>query len=159
VNQFLGLFWLNFIGDCMITRYSLLFSLLVATFASAVDPKETKLQQEETLHQGVWQVTSFTRNGKETAKQTVDSIERMVDGKHVVWKRELNPEINPKTLDVSPDGGTMKGEKLLGIYKLEGDILTICMAPKGKDRPAKFEAIPGTDDTLMVFKKKTKPQN
>jgi hypothetical protein len=33
------------------------------------------------------------------------------------------------------------------------------MAPKGKDRPAKFEAIAGTDETLMVFKKKPKPQN
>jgi uncharacterized protein (TIGR03067 family) len=153
----------------MITRYSILFTLFFATFASAVDPKETKLQEEEAIHQGIWQVTSFMRNGKETAKETVDSIERLVDGKHVVWKRdgkrfagttvELNPEVNPKTLDVSPDGGTMKGEKLLGIYKLEGDILTICMAPKGKDRPAKFEAIPGTDDTLMIFKKKTKPQD
>ena len=64
----------------MITRYSGLLALFFATFAFAVDPKETKLQQEEALHQGIWQVTSFMRNGKETAKEIVDSIERMVDG-------------------------------------------------------------------------------
>jgi hypothetical protein len=72
----------------MITRYSILFTLFFATFASAVDPKESKLQEEEAIHQGIWQVTSFMRNGKETAKETVDSIERLVDGKHVVWKRD-----------------------------------------------------------------------
>lgn len=154
----------------MITRCSVLFALFFAAFTFAVDLKEEKLKEEEkALHQGVWQVTSFTRNGKETAKEIVDSIERMVDGKHVVWKRngkrfagttvELDPVASPKTMDVSPDGGNMKGEKLLGIYKLEGDILFICMAPKGKDRPTKFEAIEGTDETLMVFKKKPKSKS
>ncbi len=152
----------------MITRYSVLFALFFAALAAAADPKE-EILKEEALHQGTWQVTSFSRNGKETAKEIVDSIERVVDGKHVFWKRdgkrfagttvELNPEANPKTLDVSSDGGTMKGEKLLGIYKLEGDCLTVCMAPKGKDRPSKFEANPGTDETLMVFKKKAKTKD
>lgn len=153
----------------MITRYSVLSALLFATFAIAVDLKEEKIIEEESLQQGVWQVVSFTRNGKETAKAIVDSIERMVDGKHVVWKRdgkrfagttvELNPDSNPKSLDVSPDGGPMKGEKLLGIYKIDGDMLTICMASKGKTRPTKFEAILNTDETLMVFKKKTEPKS
>ncbi len=153
----------------MITRCLAFSALLFASFASAIDPKEQKIKEEESLHQGTWQVTSFKRNGKETAKEIVDSIERMVEGKHVVWKRdgkrfagttvELNPDANPKTIDVSPDGGPMRGEKLLGIYKLDGDTLTICMAPKGKDRPAKFEAIPGTDETLMVFRKKIKAKD
>ena len=63
----------------------------------------------------------------------------------MVWKRdgksfagtriELDPSRDPRAIDVIPDGGKDRGERVLGIYKLEDDRLTICMAAPGKPRP------------------------
>jgi uncharacterized protein (TIGR03067 family) len=79
----------------------------------------------------------------------------------VVWKRdgksfagtriELDPSRDPKAIDVIPDGGKDRGERVLGIYKLEGDRLTICMAAPGKPRPKEFKADKGSGCTLRTF--------
>jgi uncharacterized protein (TIGR03067 family) len=44
---------------------------------------------------------------------------------------------------------------VLGIFKIEGDKLTICKAYPGKERPTKFEGTTGTEDYhyLMVFRR------
>ena len=66
------------------------------------------------------------------------SIKRIVTDDHVVWERNgkrfagtkivLDATRTPATIDVIPDGGRNRGEHILGIYKFDGDTLTICMA-------------------------------
>lgn len=121
------------------------------------------LKKELEAHQGVWQTTSYRIGENETPKEIVDSIVREVKGDHVVWKRdgksfagtkmEIDPSKTPATIDLIPDGGPHKGEKVLGIYKLEKDRLTLCVAPRGKPRPENWEAPKGSGISLMEFKK------
>ena len=57
-----------------------------------------------------------------------------------------------------PAGGKDRGERVLGIYKLEGDRLTICRAAPGKPRPSEFKAEKGSGcpyhPTIYIFQKK-----
>jgi uncharacterized protein (TIGR03067 family) len=142
-------------------------ALLAALLVSADDPKAEALRREVARHQGAWAVTSFVREGKASPKELVDSIVRVVEGDHVVWKRDgksfagttvaLDPSKDPATIDVTPDGGPSRGERVLGIYQLDGDALTICMADPGRDRPRAFEAPEGSKQTLMTFRRDRKP--
>jgi hypothetical protein len=42
-----------------------------------------------------------------------------------------------------------------GIYKIDGDTLTMCLSPTG-ERPAKFESTAGGQTILMTFKRMKK---
>lgn len=138
--------------------------LLTALLISAGDPKADSLKREVERHQGTWAITSFIRAGKESPKELVDSIVRVVEGDHVVWKRlgksfagttvELDPSKTPQTIDVLPDGGRARGERVLGIYQLDGATLVICMADPGKERPKTFEAPAGSKLTLFRCRRK-----
>ena len=120
-------------------------------------------QEELARHQGTWAVTAFVRDGEETPKEIATSIIRIVDGDHVTWKREgksfagtsliLDPSTDPRSLDVIPDGGPWKDQRVLGIYKREGEILTICMAAPTMPRPRAFTARSGSGWTLMTFRR------
>jgi uncharacterized protein (TIGR03067 family) len=125
--------------------------------------REGERERERERHQGTWRVTSFVSDGAEAPPEVAGKMSRVVEGDHVVWKRdgnsfagttvELDPARDPKALDVIPDGGKLKGKRVLGIYKLDGDTLTICMAAPDQDRPTVFEAGKGSQRTLMTFKR------
>lgn len=134
--------------------------LALALAAQTPEPSP-EAKAELAKHQGVWRSVSFRREGKETAEAVVRSITREVEGDRVVWRRDgksfsgstivLDPKADPKTIDVHADGGPGRDKVVRGLYKLEGDRLTLCTADPDQPRPAAFRAEPGDRWTLMVF--------
>lgn len=134
------------------------FGLLVTTLG-AQEPARQELNKQ----QGTWVTVSFRHDGQERPGEVVRTITRTVDGDHVVWKRDgksfagttiaLDPGQSPRAIDVSPDGGPTRGKWVLGIYKIENDTLTICMAGPDQPRPRDFKAEKGSKLTLMVLKR------
>jgi uncharacterized protein (TIGR03067 family) len=118
---------------------------------------------ERARHQGIWVATSSIRDGEPAPAEVVASIRRVVEGDHVVWKRdgknfagtrfEIDPTKTPRTIDLIPDGGPNRDKRVLGIYKLDGDDLTICIADLDRPRPSSFEAKPRSKQTLQTFKR------
>src|SRR5262249_16804926 len=137
--------------------------LLLVAFPTGDDPQAPAVARELERHQGTWRVVSFTRDGQETPAEIARTIVRIVESDHVVWKRDgksfagtkivLDPSADPKAIDVLPDGGPAFGKHVLGIYKQDGDELTVCMADADQPRPTKFEADKGSGLTLMTFKR------
>jgi uncharacterized protein (TIGR03067 family) len=104
---------------------------------------------------------SFRRDGQDTPQEIVRTITRTVEGEHVVWKRDgksfagtalvLDPGQDPKAIDVIADGGPSRGKRVLGIYKIDSNQLTLCMADPDQPRPREFKAEKGSGHTLMVL--------
>ena len=69
----------------------------------------------------------------------------------------LDPEPDPKSIDVIADGGPVPRQARAGHLPLENDRLTICMADADQPRPKDFKAEKGSRQTLMMFTRE-KPQ-
>jgi uncharacterized protein (TIGR03067 family) len=139
-----------------------MFALLFISSLSQAPPTEHDLAtQALAAQQGTWFAVSFRRDGQETPAAIVRTIQRTVEKDHVTWKRDgksfagttivLDPKQAPAAIDVLPDGGPSRGKRVLGIYRLEGNRLTICMADPDRPRPREFAAEKGSKQTLMVF--------
>ena len=143
-----------------LTCFSALVFLTIALRAIVL-ANEPPAKDELKQHQGTWAVTSSIYDGRPAPEAIFRSIQRVVDGNHVYWTRdgkrfagttiELDPAASPKAIDVIPDGGPNRGERVLGIYKLDGDGLTICVAEPRRPRPKDFQAGKGSRQTLRVF--------
>lgn len=109
--------------------------------------------------EGTWQVVSLHVNGKEAAKdsllddQPVKVSQWTFTGNKLVIRAgqktveadcSLDPSREPKRIDLNlffKEGNLELQAKTLGIYKVEGDTLTVCLADGGniEARPLKFD--------------------
>jgi uncharacterized protein (TIGR03067 family) len=107
--------------------------------------------------EGEWTVAQLVMDG-------IPLAEGMLGwGKRVVKNGEVKVTMGPQTVlhvrSAVERPGLLNyvhvkgGATQLGIYKLEGNTLTTCMAKAGAPRPEKFESPKGSGITLGVWKK------
>jgi len=124
-------------------------------------PEKDAPKKEALTIVGEWDGEKAVRGGKE--RPVPDGgikVTFMADGKMLFKEGNKDEETgsykvdakkNPGEIDISPpkEDGTLKG-----IFKIEGDTLTICLADKdAAERPTKFESPEGTNVMLVTLKR------
>jgi uncharacterized protein (TIGR03067 family) len=136
---------------------SLMFVLATPSLLAADSGNDVR--NELKALEGKWKTVAVEANGTAFPKDAIPDFAFIIaaDGKATGQSPQeeyqatitVDPKKNPKTIDNLHESGAQKGKKQYGIYKLEGDKLTVCMTRPGVaegDRPKDF----GTKDAANV---------
>lgn len=110
--------------------------------------------------EGTWQLRSAMRDGQMTPDDAVQQVRVVIHGaRHSVFfgsevvAHEIPFTVDPTTEPLSTTDTLPDGRHIRGIYRLEGDTLTSCVAEPDMERPSAFEAPTGSGHTLRVFRR------
>lgn len=133
-----------------------MIALLLTIVAAAPLPKGADQKPDQL--DGEWTLVSMVRDGEalpeaqgKRYRLTVRDDKWMVEvgaATRVAFTLSLDSPPCPKSIDLTSPGGA---SVLRGVYKLDGETLTTCLAGTGLDRPAGFKTGQGT--TLAVWKR------
>ena len=107
--------------------------------------------------QGVWNVSSLEVDGQKMPEHMLANGKIVIQGSRFtstgmgpVYEGmvTLDASSNPRHIDMTFDAGPEKGNTNLGIYKLDGDTWTLCLAMRGSVRPSKFATTNGSGFAL-----------
>jgi uncharacterized protein (TIGR03067 family) len=116
-----------------------------------------------TEFEGDWQMLSGVMNGVAMDASTVKWVKRVtrgnqttiVAGPQTMLKVEFtfDPSTSPPSMDYLNLHGSTKGQSQRGIYRLDGDVLTVCVGAPGAARPAEFTSVTGDGRTLTSWQR------
>jgi uncharacterized protein (TIGR03067 family) len=125
----------------------------------AADAPDDAVKKEQGKLQGTWSPVAQEVNGERLEKDKLKKHTLIFDGDKLTIKEEaksrehsfkLDPSKAPKTIDITDKQGDATGH---GIYKLEGDTLTIAIAKPQFDRPAEFTTKKDSSHVMIVLKR------
>lgn len=119
--------------------------------------------------QGEWEVVKLEQEGNDLADFVKNKTPTFAfEGTAYEFKMEglkaeagefkLDPKAKVPAVDYKITAGEHKGKTQLGIYRLDGDTLTICLAEEGAEkRPAAFKTVDdGPEYVMFTLKRKKK---
>jgi uncharacterized protein (TIGR03067 family) len=129
-------------------RRTVLLAALAATasacvFVSGLRADDAKVTGDLKKMQGTW----VTTGGDPGAKWVIDgdTLKATVNETEYVCSIKLDPKAEPlPTIDLLVKDGLddLKGKTSLGVYKIDGDKLTVCVThPGAETRPTELKAV------------------
>lgn len=135
---------------------AVLVVLVVGSFATAGGNAGKQAQQQL---QGEWKIVKAEAGGKSAPEEKISETKVFIAKNKLTFQRgerkedvvfTLDPSKQPHHIDISPPG---KEKKVEGIYKLEGDVLTISFTRGGGARPKDFTSPEGTKISVLHLKR------
>ena len=112
--------------------------------------------------QGTWEVIDVVADGQSVNDREFREARLVFSGDKMNFLRKdctfkLDTTKKPKAIDLTEADGNHKGELMLGIYRLDGDRLLLCL-PEGvaggrKDRPTEFAAPRNSNLFLLTLRR------
>jgi|GEM_PF-6891566 len=148
-------------GMGLLSTGSIDLEVKAGTKAAESDPRPSELS-------GNWQAVSFEQDGRQ--KFSAEEV-RKVTANFRNCRYQITPlpwgpagsfggtyQIDgdteePKSFSLYPAEGVLKGQAFRGIYRVEGDTLTLCFSWPPIDRPTEFRSRPNSTIVLAVFRR------
>ena len=115
---------------------------------------------------GDWRVTTWQQAGQELPGEALETVKWSVKGDKYTFEMageteegtiKVDPVKKPANVDLAIGSGPDKGKAQVGIYKIDGEVITFCFArPGATDRPTEFTSTADNGNILLSVRRAKK---